>query len=99
MKNPLVSFTLFVLLVAGCFQSAAAQGNFVYVNSNYGRTAGMNSVMGFKNDGFGNLSPVPGSPFLTHGTGVFDPHGTLNPTDADQQVIVDPQGTFLYAVN
>ncbi len=99
MKSRILLLTLLSLLVAGCLQSATAQGSFVYVNSNFGRTAGMNSVLAFKNDGFGNLSAVPGSPFLTQGTGVFDPHGTLNPTDADQQVIVDSQGTFLYAVN
>jgi 6-phosphogluconolactonase (cycloisomerase 2 family) len=97
--NRTLSVTFALLFSWACFQSAFAQGNFVYINSNYGRTAGMNSVVAFRNDGFGNLSQVPGSPFLTEGTGVFDPHGVLNPTDADQQVIVNPQGTFLYAVN
>src|SRR5581483_6289826 len=93
---PLAFAILFSLV---CFQSALAQGNYVYINSNLGRPNGMNSVVAFRNDGFGNLTQVPGSPFLTQGSGVFDPHGILNPTDADQQVVVNPQGTFLYAVN
>ncbi len=97
--NRILSLAFAILFSFACFQSASAQGNYVYINSNLGRPNGMNSVVAFKNDGFGNLSQVPGSPFLTQGSGVFDPHGILNPTDADQQVLVNPQGTFLYAVN
>lgn len=97
--NRTFCMTVIFLFSLACFPNAFAQGNYVYVNSNLGRPNGMNSVVAFRNDGFGNLSPVPGSPFLTQGSGVFDPHGILNPTDADQQVIINPQGTFLYAVN
>src|SRR5689334_4697502 len=44
----------------------------VYVESNIS-TPGGNSILAFRRDAQGNLTPLPGSPFLTGGTGVIDP--------------------------
>jgi len=73
--------------------------NLVYIESNIGSTPNSNSVFGFSNVG-GVLSPVAGSPWLTGGTGVFDPAQAngISEFDADQQVIITPQNV-LYAVN
>src|SRR3954468_23975910 len=71
--------------------------SYVYVESNVATMPGQNSVFGFANDGLGNLVGLPGSPYLTGGTGVIAPGSSeLN---ADQQVITNPAGTVLYAVN
>jgi 6-phosphogluconolactonase (cycloisomerase 2 family) len=85
----------FVVLLA----SVHAQLNAVYFESNIGSVAGQNSIYGFSNDGAGNLTPLPGSPYLTGGTGVFDPGGLSNSFDADQQIIVNKAGTLMFAVN
>ena len=70
----------------------------VYVESNVG-VAGGNSVLAFRRDGQGNLTPLQGSPFLTGGTGVFDTSLQLGPFDSDQNVIANPEHTLLFAVN
>lgn len=70
----------------------------VYVESNIG-TPGGNSILAFRRDGQGNLTPLPGSPFLTGGTGVFDTSLQLGPFDSDQNVIANPEHTLLFAVN
>lgn len=88
-------FVAGVLLI--CAGSSYAQTvNAVYVESNIS-TANQNSVFGFSNDGLGNLTQLPGSPFLTGGTGFNDPTGTSIGTD--HQVIINGDGSLLYAVN
>ena len=74
---------------------ASISDHFVYTQTNDSR----NAVVGFRRDQFGNLTPVPGSPFPTDGSGVFDPAGILGPFDADQQVAVDRDRFLLFAVN
>src|ERR1700722_1227562 len=69
--------------------------HFVYTQTN----DSPNAVVGFRRDQFGNLTPVPGSPFATRGSGVFNPAGVLGPFDADQQVAVDRDRFLLFAVN
>lgn len=69
--------------------------HFVYTQTN----DSTNAVVGFRRDQLGNLTPVPGSPFATGGTGVFDPAGILGPFDADQQLAVDRDRFLLFAVN
>src|SRR5207248_7534466 len=76
-----------------------AQLNLVYFESNIGSVSGQNSVYGFSNDGAGNLTALPGSPYLTGGTGVYDPGGLSASFDADGQVIINQAGTQLFAVN
>jgi hypothetical protein len=70
----------------------------VYVESNIS-TPGGNSILAFRRDADGRLSPLPGSPFLTGGTGVVDPSLKLGPFDSDQNVIANPEHTLLFAVN
>jgi DNA-binding beta-propeller fold protein YncE len=79
--------------------AAHAQLNAVYFESNIGSVTLQNSIYGFSNDGAGNLTALPGSPYLTGGTGVFDPGGLSNSFDADQQIIVNKAGTLMFAVN
>ncbi|MBA3916900.1 MAG: hypothetical protein H0X25_24270 [Acidobacteriales bacterium] len=87
-----------VLTLATLAASAFAQTNLIYVESNIGSVSSMNSVIGYSNDGSGQLTPLPGSPYLTHGTGVYSPTDH-NPFFADGQVITNPEGTLLFAVN
>jgi len=86
-------------IVLGLSSTASAQSNLVYVGSNIGSVPNMNSVFVFSNDGAGNLTQIAGSPFLTNGTGWYDPNLTTSSLDADHAVIIDPTGSFLYTVN
>ena len=70
----------------------------VYVESNIG-TPGGNSILAFRRDSQGTLTPLPGSPFRTGGTGVVDLSLKLGPFDSDQNVITNPEHTLLFAVN
>jgi len=75
----------------------------VYVLANIpGENA--NSVLAYRNDGNGNLTQIPGSPFLTGGKGVSTviprrklPH--FGPLDLDQPLISNSDHTLLFAVN
>jgi 6-phosphogluconolactonase (cycloisomerase 2 family) len=72
--------------------------NVVYVESNIG-TPGGNSILAFHREQDGSLTPLPGSPFPTGGTGIVDPSLKLGPFDSDQNVIANPEHTLLFAVN
>ncbi len=87
--------TLLAILL--CVSPAFAQKSLVYINSNISAT-GQNSVIALQNDGSGNLTPLAGSPYLTGGTGVVTT-GSGVQLDSDQEVIVNPEGTLLFAVN
>lgn len=69
--------------------------NIVYVESN---DPGGNAIFAFSRAGDGSLTQLPGSPFPTGGLGVT-PTFALGPFDADQEVILNPDGTLLFAVN
>lgn len=92
-----------LVLVLGAGAAVAVQGqtNAVYLNANIGTTSNANVVLGYANDGHGNLTPLPGSPYSTGGTGsapaIGAPLGLQ--TDDDQQVIVNKAGTVLLTVN
>lgn len=88
-----------VALVGGA--GAQAQTNAVYLNANIGTVSNANVVLGYSNDGNGNLTPLPGSPYLTGGTGSAPAPGVPLglQTDDDQQVIVNKAGTLLLTVN
>jgi len=73
--------------------------NLVYLESNVGSVSGQNSIYGFRNDGHGHLTALPGSPYLTDGTGVYDPDGVSTAADADQEIMISADGTLLFAVN
>ncbi|MGH8907602.1 MAG: lactonase family protein [Egibacteraceae bacterium] len=68
----------------------------VYVGSNDPAPGG-NAVLAYRRPQSGGLSML-GS-FPTRGIGVGNPAGILGPDDADQNVIVNPDGTMLFAVN
>jgi 6-phosphogluconolactonase (cycloisomerase 2 family) len=72
--------------------------DLVYVESNIGIPGG-NSILAFRRDRQGTLTPLPGSPFLTGGTGIVDLSLKLGPFDSDQNVITNPEHTLLFAVN
>ena len=69
--------------------------NIVYVESN---DPNGNAIFAFSRAGDGSLTALPGSPFPAGGLGIT-PTFALGPFDSDQEVIVNPQGTMLFAVN
>ena len=99
--TPFLNLGLILLMLSLALPVAYAQSglNLVYVESNIGSVSNANSVLGWSNDGLGNLTPLPGSPYLTGGTGVFFSGGGSPAFDADQQVVISPSGTKLLAVN
>ena len=73
--------------------------NVVYVESNVGKTANMNSVYAYSNSA-GKLTQLKGSPYLTGGTGVFSSTPSMAPGFmADQEIVVNTANTLLFAVN
>ena len=88
-----------LMLACALGATAFAQQNLVYIDGNI-TTANQNAVIGLVNDGTGKLTPLPGSPFLTGGTGVGPAgNGTDAQWDSDQEVVINPEGTLLFAVN
>ncbi len=67
--------------------------NIVYVESN---DPGGNAIFAFSRGGDGSLTALAGSPFPAGGLGIT-PTFALGPFDSDQEVIVNPQGTMLFA--
>ena len=96
----LASQLLAIFLMAGSLTApaAAADTGVVYVGSNVGSPNG-NSILAFVRDAHGRLTPLPGSPFPTRGKGVFDLSLALGPFDSDQNIVVNPERTLLFAVN
>ncbi len=78
---------------------AATPLNLVYVTSNIGSVANMNSVFAWTNDGAGNLTPVNGSPYLTGGTGFYDPNFKTFSDEADKELIISPTTNRVFTVN
>lgn len=90
-----------VLAITLCLASvASAQQNLIYINSNITADK-QNSVIALINDGFGNLTPVSGSPFLTGGTGVgANPNSQVDyQWDSDGELAINKYGKLLFAVN
>lgn len=72
----------------------AAASDTIWLESN--STAG-NSILAFKNDGSGPPTFLGSTP--AGGIGVYDGTFALGPFDSDQNLITNPEGTFLFAVN
>ena len=88
---------VFIMGTLSLGAALADRKSYVYVQSNLGTVPDQNSIYAFSNDGMGNLIALPGSPYLTDGTGVSTPGSSeLN---ADQEVTANKAGTALYAVN
>lgn len=75
---------------------AQAPRGIVYVESNLGVPGQENTVLAFRRDGRGLLTPI-GS-FPTGGRGVT-PTLRVGPFDSDQNLIANREGTHLFAVN
>ena len=73
---------------------SAGVSDIIWLESN--STAG-NSILAFKNDGSGTPALLGTTP--AGGIGVFDGTFALGPFDSDQNLIVNPEGTLLFAVN
>jgi len=68
--------------------------DIIWLESN--STAG-NSILAFKNNGSGSPTFLGSTP--AGGIGVFDKTFALGPFDSDQNLLVSPDGTLLFAVN
>ncbi len=92
----------FVILLMGLATFGAMQDpawsagvtDLIWLESN--STAG-NSILTFRNDGSGSPTFLGSTP--AGGIGVFDPTFALGPFDSDQNLVVNPEGTLLFAVN
>src|SRR5579862_2260715 len=73
---------------------SAGVSDLIWLESN--STAG-NSILTFKNDGSGSPTFLGSTP--AGGIGAFDATFALGPFDSDQNLIVSPDGTLLFAVN
>ena len=73
---------------------SARVSDIIYLESN--STAG-NSILAFKNDGSGTPTFLGSTSAV--GIGVFDGTFALGPFDSDQNLVVNPEGTLLFAVN
>lgn len=85
------------LAMLGATQAPARSAgvtDLIWLESN--STAG-NSILTFKNDGSGSPTFLGSTP--AGGIGVFDATFALGPFDSDQNLIVNPDGTLLFAVN
>lgn len=87
-----------LLLSLGASQGRA-EGRFLYLQS--GNTAeGQNSIVAYERGLNGAMRPLPGSPFLTGGTGINNStNGKLGPNDNDTPIVTSPDGKRLFAVN
>ena len=91
-------FALFPLLLAGPLKAQFGDNppsNIVYVESN---DPNGNSIFAFMRHVDGRLTPLPGSPFDARGLGIT-PTFALGPFDSDQEIIVNPSHTLLFACN
>ena len=89
------ALVVFVALAAA-FTPAWSTGpsDIIWLETN--STAG-NSILAFKNDGSGKPTFLGSTP--AGGIGVFDGTFALGPFDSDQNLITNPEGTLLFAVN
>lgn len=95
-----LSKSLVVALIPALLVAQPALGNsdkstsVVYVESN---KADNNSILAYRRDANGRLTLMGEYP--TGGRGVFDLSLDLGPFDSDQDIITNPEGTLLFAVN
>ncbi|HTE20386.1 MAG TPA: beta-propeller fold lactonase family protein [Armatimonadota bacterium] len=93
-----IGAVVLALASAGVAQTARRAANVLYIISNDART-NMNSILAYRRGSDGNLTPLPGSPFLTNGTGQANLEDVVGPLDSDQDLIVNRQRTLLFATN
>jgi DNA-binding beta-propeller fold protein YncE len=103
----MINKALLMLIAISVFSivtQAQAPNGVVYIESNIGHVSGQNSIIAFKRDAAGRLTKF--GEYLTGGTGVHpigidlnNLPGTIGPFDSDQDVILNKNGTRLFAVN
>jgi 6-phosphogluconolactonase (cycloisomerase 2 family) len=91
-RRVLVVFVALASAVIPAWSRGASDIIWLETNS----TAG-NSILAFKNDGSGSPTFLGSTP--AGGIGVFDKTFALGPFDSDQNLITNPEGTLLFAVN
>jgi DNA-binding beta-propeller fold protein YncE len=89
-----------VLTIAGSWAAnAAAPPDTLYIQDN-NPASGQNSVLGFHRNVDGSLERLPGSPFLTGGTGFAVPlSAPPGPFDGQNIMAADPEGGIIYVPN
>ncbi|WP_263355341.1 lactonase family protein [Acidicapsa acidisoli] len=102
MKTSLALLTIAGVGISGLQSAHAAYHaqtpEYVYVESNI-KTPNGNSIEGFVRGANGQLTPIPGSPFLTGGAGTQYTGVGLGPQDSDQNIVTNQDNTLLFAVN
>ncbi|MBZ0268246.1 lactonase family protein [bacterium] len=90
---------LATLLLSLGVSESRAEGRYLYLQS--GNTAeGQNSIVAYRRGRDGDMNPLPGSPFLTGGTGINNStNGKLGPNDNDTPIVKSADGKRLFAVN
>jgi 6-phosphogluconolactonase (cycloisomerase 2 family) len=89
---------LAALGLAGTATAAQLPKNVLYVESN-NTIDGQNSILAYRRNDDGSLTALPGSPFLTGGTGWFDSTYAVGPFDGDGILAVDRLTNILYVPN
>jgi 6-phosphogluconolactonase (cycloisomerase 2 family) len=85
-----------VLLIAAAARAEdKPPSDIVYVESN---DPSGNAIFAFRRGIDGSLMPIQGSPFSAKGLGIT-PTFALGPFDSDQEIIVNPSKTLLFATN
>jgi DNA-binding beta-propeller fold protein YncE len=76
------------------------QKNFLYVVAN-DPVEQENTILGYHRTASGELTPLPGSPYRTGGTGYVTKHVLphFGPFDLDQNIVIAPDGKRLLATN
>ena len=102
MLNRLASMCLIFLVIGfgGSTDSWASEnGRFLYIQSN-SILEGQNSIIAYRRLSNGKLQSLPGSPFLTGGTGMNNnTHGKVGPHDNDTPIVLSADGKRLFTVN
>ena len=92
----LTAMFLFSLMLT---TASAGHGRYLYIQSN-NVSVGQNSIIGYERLADGTLKQLPGSPFLTLGTGINNStNGKLGPNDNDTPIALGAAGNRLFAVN
>lgn len=94
-------FTLLTIMACGCRKGndhGSKKADVIYLETNDYHD-GQNAILAYRNASDGMLTPLPGSPFATHGAGVANPKQVLGPDDSDTQLQLSEDGQFLLAVN
>ncbi|MBR8840366.1 MAG: hypothetical protein DSM106950_41875, partial [Stigonema ocellatum SAG 48.90 = DSM 106950] len=83
----------FLIQSADAYRYRPPATGIVYTETNIPTEDG-NTILAFRRDDDGNLTPLPTSPWTAGGTGIASAGGIT-----DQNVIVNPEHTRLFAVN